>query len=165
MRKGISITVTPADRVRLQSIIGDRNSPEIIIVGCILARLMPSGAVHTNRSKSLRVHAVGARSECHPSGLSSPLCRLIGYRTARTPAGRANPAQSSRRRSARRQIALDGRAPSVEEQIKHDAPRSLASIRNCRDDGRSSRTNSPRRCRTGSGSSGARRVTGVWWLP
>ena len=30
MRKGISITFTPADRVRLQSIIGDRNSPEII---------------------------------------------------------------------------------------------------------------------------------------
>ena len=26
MRKGISITVTPADRVRLQSIIRDRNS-------------------------------------------------------------------------------------------------------------------------------------------
>jgi hypothetical protein len=55
MRKGISITVTPADRVRLQSIIGDRNSPEIIIVGCILARLMPSAAVHTNRSKSGRI--------------------------------------------------------------------------------------------------------------
>ena len=28
MRKGISITVTPADRVRLQSIIRDRNSPQ-----------------------------------------------------------------------------------------------------------------------------------------
>ena len=28
MRKGISITVTPADRMRLQSIIRDRNSPQ-----------------------------------------------------------------------------------------------------------------------------------------
>ena len=28
MRKGISITVTPADRVRLGSIIRDRNSPQ-----------------------------------------------------------------------------------------------------------------------------------------
>ena len=28
MRKGISITVTPADRVRLQSIMRDRNSPQ-----------------------------------------------------------------------------------------------------------------------------------------
>src|SRR5437870_1789144 len=28
MRKGISITVAPADRVRLQSIIRDRNSPQ-----------------------------------------------------------------------------------------------------------------------------------------
>jgi hypothetical protein len=28
MRKGISITITPADRVRLQSIIRDRNSPQ-----------------------------------------------------------------------------------------------------------------------------------------
>jgi hypothetical protein len=28
MRKGISITVTPADRVRLQSIIRDRNTPQ-----------------------------------------------------------------------------------------------------------------------------------------
>src|SRR5712671_4204148 len=28
MRKGISITVTPADRLRLQSIIRDRNSPQ-----------------------------------------------------------------------------------------------------------------------------------------
>jgi hypothetical protein len=33
MRKGISITVTPADRVRLQSIIRDRNSPQKHVAG------------------------------------------------------------------------------------------------------------------------------------
>ena len=28
MRKGISVTVTPADRVRLDAIVRDRNSPQ-----------------------------------------------------------------------------------------------------------------------------------------
>ena len=44
MRKGIAIEVTPADRVRLQSIIRDRNSPQKHVWRARIVLLTAAGA-------------------------------------------------------------------------------------------------------------------------
>ena len=44
MRKGISITVTPADRVRLEAIVRDRNSPQKHVWRARIVLLTATGA-------------------------------------------------------------------------------------------------------------------------